>query len=96
MTAQLPFPVHSHTAEGLSKCDAPTFGDLLNREFRWPRRGDKPFIQSERWQVNAYLVRANGWRFWPFADSRKVCFQRRVWTGGEQPEPANICFRAVG
>lgn len=33
----------------------PSFEALLNREFRWPQVGDRPFTQSLRWQDNAYI-----------------------------------------
>ncbi|HST37381.1 MAG TPA: hypothetical protein VLK25_12230 [Allosphingosinicella sp.] len=33
------------------------FRSILESEFRWPRAGDQPFAQSERWQDNAYLDR---------------------------------------
>jgi hypothetical protein len=33
----------------------PTFESLLDREFRWPRAGDRPFTQSEKWHDNAYI-----------------------------------------
>jgi hypothetical protein len=32
-----------------------TFDSILNREFRWPKAGDKPFTQSPHWQDNAYI-----------------------------------------
>ncbi len=35
--------------------DKPKFDDLLSREFRWPRQGDRPFIQSKNWQDNAHI-----------------------------------------
>ncbi|CAN5391415.1 hypothetical protein BH09PSE1_BH09PSE1_02200 [soil metagenome] len=28
---------------------------LLQRDFRWPRPGDTPFVQAEQWQDNAYI-----------------------------------------
>jgi hypothetical protein len=31
------------------------FEELLNREFRWPRKGDMPFIPSTSWQYRAYI-----------------------------------------
>jgi len=35
--------------------DEPKFEELFNRDFRWPRQGDRPFIQSMNWQDNAYI-----------------------------------------
>lgn len=32
-----------------------TFESILNREFRWPRKGDQPFTQSAHWQDNAHI-----------------------------------------
>ncbi|MGJ5175522.1 hypothetical protein ACQR16_03535 [Bradyrhizobium oligotrophicum] len=31
------------------------FESILNREFRWPKAGDRPFTQSQNWQDNAYI-----------------------------------------
>jgi hypothetical protein len=31
------------------------FDSILEREFRWPRMGDRPFTQSPQWQDNAYI-----------------------------------------
>lgn len=36
--------------------DGPKFEELLDREFRWPQHGDRPFIQSARWQENASIA----------------------------------------
>jgi len=35
--------------------DGGKFEDILNQEFRWPRKGDRPFTQSANWQDNAYI-----------------------------------------
>jgi hypothetical protein len=35
--------------------DEPNFESLLTREFRWPKAGDRPFIQSQNWRDNAYI-----------------------------------------
>jgi len=32
-----------------------TFESILNREFRWPKLGDKPFTQSDDALANAYV-----------------------------------------
>lgn len=32
-----------------------SFESILTREFRWPRKGDRPFSQSAQWQENAYI-----------------------------------------
>lgn len=32
-----------------------SFEALLNREFRWPYLGGRPFTPSRRWQDNAYI-----------------------------------------
>lgn len=31
------------------------FESLLDRQFRWPRSGDAPFVQAPGWQDNAYI-----------------------------------------
>ena len=31
------------------------FEDVINHEFRWPRKGDKPFQRSDDWQQNARM-----------------------------------------
>jgi len=41
---------------------ASTFEDLLNAEFRWPRKGDEPFEAADEWSKNAYLEESAGTR----------------------------------
>src|SRR5579862_930251 len=38
-----------------TRTDMAQFDDTIEREFRWPRRGDKPFLPSDDWQRNARL-----------------------------------------
>ena len=33
-----------------------TFDEILESEFRWPKKGDLPFQQSEQWNKNACLA----------------------------------------
>lgn len=42
--------------------DEDSFDSILNREFRWPKSGDRPFTQSLHWQENAYLEKHTGGR----------------------------------
>lgn len=39
-----------------------SFDSILNREFRWPKSGDRPFTRSSNWQDNAYLEKHAGGR----------------------------------
>jgi hypothetical protein len=32
-----------------------TFNSIFNREFRWPKAGDRPFTESPHWEDNAYI-----------------------------------------
>src|ERR1700692_2298612 len=41
---------------GKARKEMGSFADILNREFRWPKRGDKAFSVSENWQQNARVV----------------------------------------
>lgn len=44
-----------------------TFEDLLNAEFRWPRKGDLPFGASDDWDRNASLEERASTRVAEFA-----------------------------
>jgi len=35
--------------------DEQSYESILDREFRWPQRGDTPFTQARRWQDNASI-----------------------------------------
>lgn len=37
--------------------DDSSFEDMLQREFRWPKKGDRPFSESPDWQRNASIAR---------------------------------------
>jgi len=76
--------------------DDNTFDSILNRNFRWPKMGDRPFSQSPHWQNNAYIDQHGHGRLVMMMSGYKKAADLMVeWTARNRGDRDALVFPAI-